>query len=184
MNLNEKLEDLDYQSRDEWFEVIKDVCRFQAKRAVFWLAITLLLFIAAEVYFFASRYQGGDVGDIAAICFELIICFLLIWTIVNNLRFIRAANRLETPEQLLQQHEKRMKNDRRAALVGMVTVIVSLGGPFAFNDREWPSYLVNWAIKAVLIALMLYFYYKGSYLRLSERDNDITERLQELIDNK
>lgn len=184
MNLNEQLEDLDYQSRDGWFEIIKGVCRFQAERAVCWLAIILLLFIAAGVYFYTSRYQGGKVDDIAAICFELIICFILTWAIVNNLRFIRSTNRLETPEQLLQQHEKRMRNDRRAALVCMVTVIVSIGGPYAFTNREWSSYLVNWAIKAVLIALSLYFYFKGSFLKYSNRDNVITERLQELIETK
>lgn len=182
MNLNEKLEDLNYKSRDEWFEVIKGVCRFQAKRAVCWLTIFLLLFIAAGVYFYTSRYQGGKVGDIVAICFELIICSILAWGIVNNLRFIQSTNRLETPEQLLQQHEKRMKNDRRASLVCMLAVIVSLGGPYAFTDLEWPSYLVNWSIKAVLVALILYFYFKGSYLRYSNRDIEITERLQELID--
>ena len=181
MNLNEKLEDLNYKSRDEWFEVIKGVCRFQAKRAVCWLTIFLLLFIAAGVYFYTSRYQGGKVGDIVAICFELIICSILAWGIVNNLRFIQSTNRLETPEQLLQQHEKRMKNDRRASLVCMLAVIVSLGGPYAFTDLEWPSYLVNWSIKAVLVALILYFYFKGSYLRYSNRDIVITERLQDLI---
>ena len=184
MNLNEKLEDLNYKSRDEWFEVIKGVCRFQAKRAVCWLTIFLLLFIAAGVYFYTSRYQGGKVGDIVAICFELIICSILAWGIVNNLRFIQSTNRLETPEQLLQQHEKRMKNDRRAALVCMVTVIVSIGGPYAFTDLEWPSYLVNWSIKAVLVALILYFFLKGSYLRYSNRDIEITERLQDLINPK
>ena len=184
MNLNEKLEDLNYKSRDEWFEVIKGVCRFQAKRAVCWLTIFLLLFIAAGVYFYTSRYQGGKVGDIIAICFELIICSILAWGIVNNLRFIQSTNRLETPEQLLQQHEKRMKNDRRAALVCMVTVIVSIGGPYAFTDLEWPSYLVNWSIKAVLVALILYFFLKGSYLRYSNRDIEITERLQDLINPK
>lgn len=181
MNLNEKLEDLNYKSRDEWFEVIKGVCRFQAKRAVCWLTIFLLLFIAAGVYFYTSRYQGGKVGDIVAICFELIICSILAWGIVNNFRFIQSTNRLETPEQLLQQHEKRMKNDRRASLVCMLAVIVSLGGPYAFTDLEWPSYLVNWSIKAVLVALILYFYFKGSYLRYSNRDIEITERLQDLI---
>lgn len=184
MNLNEKLEDLNYKSRDEWFEVIKGVCRFQAKRAVCWLTIFLLLFIAAGVYFYTSRYQGGKVGDIVAICFELIICSILAWGIVNNLRFIQSTNRLETPEQLLQQHEKRMKNDRWASLVCMLAVIVSLGGPYAFTDLEWPSYLVNWSIKAVLVALILYFYFKGSYLRYSNRDIEITERLQDLINTK
>lgn len=184
MNLNEKLEDLNYKSRDEWFEVIKGACRFQAKRAVCWLTIFMLLFIAAGVYFYTSRYQGGKVGDIVAICFELIICSILAWGIVNNLRFIQSTNRLETPEQLLQQHEKRMKNDRRASLVCMLAVIVSLGGPYAFTDLEWPSYLVNWSIKAVLVALILYFYFKGSYLRYSNRDTEITERLQDLINTK
>ncbi|MBR6948040.1 MAG: hypothetical protein IKH53_08825, partial [Muribaculaceae bacterium] len=114
----------------------------------------------------------------------LIICSILAWGIVNNLRFIQSTNRLETPEQLLQQHEKRMKNDRRAALVCMVTVIVSIGGPYAFTDLEWPSYLVNWSIKAVLVALILYFFLKGSYLRYSNRDIEITERLQDLINPK
>lgn len=77
-----------------------------------------------------------------------------------------------------------MRNDRRAALVCMVTVIVSIGGPYAFTNREWSSYLVNWAIKAVLIALSLYFYFKESFLKYSNRDNVITERLQELIETK
>lgn len=189
MNLNEKLEDLNYKSRDEWFEVIKGVCRFQAKRAVCGLTIFLLLFITAWVYFYTSRYQGGKVGDIVAICFDLNICSILAcsilaWGIVNNLLFIQSTNRLETPEQLLHQHEKRMKNDRRASLVCMLALIVSLVGPFAVTDLEWPSYLVNWSIKAVLVALILYFYFKGSYLRYSNRDIEITERLQDLINSK
>ena len=128
MSLTEKLEDLNYVDRNEWFEVIKDVCRSQSKRAVGFLAAILLLFILAGIYSFTSKSQGLEVGDIAAICFDLIICFVLIWCIVNNLRFLRVADSLITPQQLLLQHEKRIKNDRRAALVCIVTVIVSLGG--------------------------------------------------------
>ena len=77
MSLNEKLEDLNYVDRNEWFEVIKDVCRSQSKRAVGFLAVVLLLFILAGIYSFTSKSQGHEVGDIAVICFDLIICFVL-----------------------------------------------------------------------------------------------------------
>ena len=177
MSLNEKLEDLNYVDRNEWFEVIKDVCRSQSKRAVGFLAVVLLLFTLAGIYFFTFNYQGHDVGDIAVICFDLIICFVLIWGIVNNLRFLRVADSLSTPQQLLLQHEKREKNDRRAALVCIVTVIVSLGGPYIFTVSDWPY----WAMKAIIIAFIIFFYYKGSYMRPSNRDIEITERLQDLI---
>ena len=177
MSLNEKLEDLNYVDRNEWFEVIKDVCRSQSKRAVGFLAAILLLFILAGIYSFTSKSQGLEVGDIAAICFDLIICFALIWGIVNNLRFLRVADSLSTPQQLLLQHEKRIKNDRRAALVCIVTVIVSLGGPYIFTVSDWPY----WAMKAIIIAFIIFFYYKVSYMRPSNRDEEIIGRLQELI---
>lgn len=107
MSLNDKLEDLNYLNQDEWFGIIKDVCRLQSKRAVGFLAVILLLFILAGIYFFTSNYQGGhEIGDIAAICFELVICFALIWGIVNHLKFLRMAQNLKTPQQLLLQHEK------------------------------------------------------------------------------
>ena len=177
MSLNEKLKDLNYVDRNEWFGIIKDVCRSQSKRAVGFLAVILLLFILAGIYFLTSKYQGHDVGDMAAICFDLIICFVLIWGIVNNLRFLRVADSLSTPQQLLLQHEKRIKNDRRAALVCIVTVIVSLGGPYIFTVSDWPY----WAMKAIIIVLILIFYFNGIYMRPSDRDIEITERLQELI---
>lgn len=177
MSLNEKLKDLNYVDRNEWFDIIKDVCRSQSKRGVGFLAVILLLFIHAGIYYFTFNYQGHNVGDIAAICFDLVICFTLIWGIVNHLRFLRVLGSLDTPQQLLPQHEKRIKNDRRAALVCMLAVVVSLGGSYAFTDSSWGY----WAMKAVFIAIILIFYFKGSYLRPSERDNEITERLQELI---
>ena len=180
MSLNEKLEDLNYVDQDEWFEVIKDVCRSQSQRAVGFLAVVLLLFSLAGIYFFTFNYQGHDIGDIAAICFEIVICFALIWGIVNNLRFLRVADSLSTPQQLLLQHEKRIKNDRRAALVCIVTVIVSLGGPYIFTVSDWPY----WAMKAIIIVLILIFYFNGIYMRPSDRDNEISERLQELINTK
>ena len=177
MSLNEKLKDLNYVDRDEWFGIIKDVCRSQSKRAVGFLAAILLLVILAGIYSFTSKSQGLEVGDIAAICFDLVICFTLIWGIVNHLRFLRIADSLSTPQQLLLQHEKRIKNERRAALVCIVTVIVSLGGPYILTVSDWPY----WAMKAILIALIIFFYYKGSYMRPSNRDIEITERLQDLI---
>ena len=177
MSLNEKLKDLNYVDRDEWLGIIKDVCRSQSKRAVGFLAVILLLFIHAGIYFFTSKYQGHGIGDIAASCFELAICSTLIWGIVNNLRFLRVVDSLDTPQQLLLQHEKRIKNDRRAALVCMLAAVASLGGSYAFTDSSWGY----WAMKAILIALILFFYFKGSYLKSSDRDKEITERLQELI---
>ena len=180
MSLNEKLEDLNYVDRNEWFEVIKDVCRSQSKRAVGFLAVVLLLFTLAGIYFFTFNYQGHDIGDIAAICFEIVICFALIWGIVNNHRFLRMVGSLNTPQQLLLQHEKRKKNDRRATLVVILAVVAGLGGPYAFTDSSWGY----WAMKAILIALILIFYFKGSYLRPSDRDNEISERLQERINTK
>lgn len=180
MSLNEKLKDLNYVDRNEWFGIIKDVCRSQSKRAVGFLAVILLLFILAGIYFLTSKYQGHDVGDMAAICLDLVICFALIWGIVNNLRFLRMVGSLDTPQQLLLQHEKREKNDRRAALVCIVTVIVSLGGPYIFTVSDWPY----WAMKAIIIVLILIFYFNGIYMRPSDRDIEITERLQELINPK
>ena len=145
MSLNEKLRDLNYVDRNEWFEVIKDVCRSQSKRAVGFLVVVLLLFTLAGIYFLTSKYQGHDVGDMAAICFDLVICFVVIWGIVNNLRFLRVADSLSTPQQLLLQHEKRIK---------------------------------------IIIVLILIFYFNGIYMRPSDRDIEITERLQDLINPK
>ncbi len=188
MSLNEQLEELNYVSQDEWFGRIKDVCRSQAKRIVRWLAVILLLCIAAVVYFLTSRYQGGEMGDIAALCLELIICFALVWVFFNNVRFLIKVDSLDSPEQLLHQHEQRIKNDRRASLLGALVSIVSLGGSYAFSlggsytftDSSW----WYWAMTAILIALIIIFYFKGSYLRHSNRDIEITERLQDLINTK
>jgi hypothetical protein len=180
MSLNEKLRDLNYVDQNEWFGIIKDVCRSQSKRVVGFLVVVLLLITLAGIYFFTYNYQGRDIGDIAAICFETVICFALIWGIVNNHRFLRMVGSLNTPQQLLLQHEKRKKNDRRATLVGIFAVVAGLGGPYAFTDSSWGY----WAMKAILIALILIFYFKGSYLRPSDRDNEISERLQELINTK
>ena len=177
MSLNEKLRDLNYVDRNEWFGIIKDVCRSQSKRVVGFLVVVLLLITLAGIYFFTFNFQGNDIGDIATVCFELVICFALIWGIVNNLRFLQVVGSLDTPQQLLLQHEKREKNDRKAALVCMLAVVVSLGGPYSFTDWSWGY----WAMKAILIALILIFYFKGIYMRSSDRDNEISERLQELI---
>ena len=104
MSLNERLKDLDNQSSDGWFEIIKDVCWFQAKQAVCRLSVILLLFIVAGIYFMTSRYPGGEIVDIAAICFSFIICFVLVCGIVNNVGFLLKAVP-DTPEQItIDQH--------------------------------------------------------------------------------
>jgi hypothetical protein len=59
----------------------------------------------------------------------------------------------------------------------MLAVVAGLGGPYSFTDSSWGY----WAMKAILIALILIFYYNGIYMRPSDRDKEIIERLQELI---
>ena len=62
----------------------------------------------------------------------------------------------------------------------IVTVIVSLGGPYIFTVSDWPY----GAMKAIIIGLILIFYFTGIYMRPSDRDIEITGRLQELINPK
>ena len=99
--------------------------------------------------------------------------------------FLKGTDSLNTPEQLLDRYEKTLKNNRRAYYLGLLGIIGNITDPYAIIDRDMGWLLIDIIFVVLLLALLVYSYFKGDFLSYkTERDDDITRRLQDLIDMK
>ena len=175
------LDELYNLSREESFERIKDESRSQAKWRLCASLICFLIFIATLISMKIWRYQELDRIDTIYACLLLVYCFAAGWIAVNNLRFLKRVDSLDTPEQLLHCYEKTINHSRKAAILA---IIVSIGDPYVFlhDDRLWV--LLNVTITLAIIAFLIYTFFKDYWAYKTRRDEEIIDRLQDLIDMK
>ena len=175
-------------SRDECFERIKGESRSQAKlRLCYGVALSLLL-IACIVFIVIrepQEYEGYT--NNFYICLLSILCIATAWFAVNNFRFLKVVDTLGAPKPLLHEYEKTMNNKRYAYYLFILGGIVSFYPEILYNfkylDLNWT--LLDLTFKVALIALWIYsfiVYEKRDYK--TRRDEEIIDRLQDLIDKK
>lgn len=171
-------------SRDKWFDRIKDESRSQAKKGLC-LAVVVLLFSLA--FTISWQHQAQRI---------LLICLLSVggiasaWIVVNNLRFLLRLNRLNVPEQLLHWYEKRLKNDRNAlffAMLGFIICDPSLWYDiFNLDDKSWAMLRLIFMVALVVAMIVLLIHFNdvidGEYI--TRHDEDIIDRLEDLIEQK
>lgn len=168
-------------SKDECFERIKDESRSQAKRRLCFSLICLLLFIAILICSKVWKYQELDTIDRIYTGLTLVYSFVAGWVAVNNLRLLMKVDSLDTPEQLLHWYEKTINSTRRACILA---IIVSVIDPYAYihEDRMW--ILMNLMILGAIIPFLIYAFFKNYWNYKTRRDEEIIDRLQDLIDMK
>ena len=176
-----KYEELDNLSRDERFERIKALCRSQA---IIGLCIAVVVLLA----FICITYAWRDL-EIKTVLFFLLTagCVLSGWMVVNNLWFLLRQGSLDTPELLLHWYEKRYKNDRNVFYLVVLALFIgdpSLWFDITHLDRIWA--LTRVMIVVAMIALLIYSYFNDDILwrYVTRRDEEIFDRLEDLVEMK
>lgn len=181
-----KTDELDSLSPDEWQE-IKDECRSIAKRRLWIGAVIFLLVIASAIFIGIWKYQGNEVEYILNVIPFFIIGFGAAWYAVNNLRFLQRVDTLVAPEQLLHGYEKKITDDCKALFLIPLYCICLLNSwsSFAIKYQEWNLFWINLVTMAAMVAVWICLWFRGYYLKnITKRDEEIIERLQDLIDTK
>lgn len=176
------LDELYHLSREESIERIKGEARSQAKRRL-WGGAIAFLFIVGVIINILVKEQ--DPLRIVFACQFAVFAIAAGWSAVNNFRLLQRMDSLNAPEHLLYWYEKAMKHNRNAYYLGMLGLICNLGDRYAFINHEWNWIFVELTIMAALLVFVTYSYFKGDYLKYkTDRDEEIIDRLQDLIDMK
>ena len=167
--------------KKECFVRIKDESRSQAKRRLCVSLICMLIFIGMLIFMKAWRYRGLENADAIYACLLLVYIFAAGWIAVSNFRLLRRVDSLDTPEELLHWYEKTIKNSRGACILA---IIVSIGDPYAYftGDRAW--FVLNLTLTVAIIVFLIYTFLKDYWEYKTRRDEEIIDRLQDLIDMK
>ena len=174
-----KLEESYNLSRDKWFDRIKSECRSQAIKGLCLAVIILLIFIAIMFYWRDPELR------IVIICMSLVGCLTSGWMIVNNLWFLLRLDSLYTPEQLLHWYRRRFNNDRKAAYLLLMGVIIF--SPTLWYDIinfEWTWAVLRLTFEVTILALLIYSYFNEDIFAkfVTRRDEEIFDRLEEIIE--
>lgn len=182
------LEEFYKLSKEESFERIKDESRSQAKRRLCGSLICLLIFMISIICIVIWRPQEFEYyTNNFYICLLSVFCIAAGWYAVNNLRFLRLVDTLGTPEHVLQCYEKTINNNRKAGYLFLLGCIGSFYPDIAYNfkylDLTWT--LMELTLTVAIIGLWVYLYFKFEFwVYKTRRDEEITDRLQDLIDMK
>ncbi len=174
-------------SKDESFERIKGECRTQAKRRLCGSLICLLLLIVLIVCIVILKPQEFEYyTNTFYICMLSVFCLAAGWFAVDNYRLLYRVDSLDTPEQLLHWYEKTINNKRKVGWLIALGCISAFYPEVAYNIKyfDWIRISLDLTFKVAIIVFWLYAYYKGYLEDKSRRDEDIIDRLEDLIDRK
>jgi uncharacterized membrane protein len=163
--------DLEGLNRDESFKEIKDVCRSRAKRNLYAILLVLLIAIVFLIYLGQRLYETKDI-----ICFILwaVIACIAALSVLYNYRFKKKIDNQSTPGQLLALFKKNMRIEMICVCVVWLLIIAD-----SFFGNGFFS-----AIGALTTFILVLFMTYKAYGPWNRRDREITEQLQELIDEK
>lgn len=183
------LDELYSLSKQECFKRLKDESRAQAKQRLCGGVVITLLILAVITYIVLSKPQEFEFyTNTFYICLLSVLCIAGVWFAVNNLWFLRLVDTLDAPKHLLHWYEKMIKNNRNASFLLVLVLIISFYPEVAYHfkyfDLIWT--LTDLTFKVALVALWIYLYFKVELCwgYKTRRDEEITDRLQDLIDMK
>lgn len=180
-----KLEESYRLSRDKWFDRIKDESRSQAKKGLCLAVGVLLISIFGTILW---RYLEQK---IVLTCFLAVGCIASAWIVVNNLRFLKRLNILDTPEELLHWYKKRLKNDHNALYLAMLGFLICDPSYWfdVFNlDKGWiiavSVFEVLFVVAIIAVSILPYFddIIAGEFI--TRRDEEIIDLLEDLVEKK
>lgn len=182
-----KLEELDDLSRDKLFEGIKDVCRTQAKKELF---VEVLFIVFSIVVTISCLDPEKGIGNTILICSFVGLIIALSWLTVNSLSLFLGVKNCDTPEHLSHWLKKRNNRDRKVYyLCFLLAIIVIAVNPYAINRRDWFVIGLDLTMAVIFIGLCIYSFFNEDILDnfmlfKSSFNDEVNERLQNLIDNK
>lgn len=177
------LDELYNQNIEESLEIIKQESRSQAKKRL--IGGSIYMFFVIALFAILLVWKSGKPVQIIPSCMLFLFFISAGLIVVNNYLFLKGTDSLNTPEQLLDRYEKTLKNNRRAYYLGLLGIIGNITDPYAIIDRDMGWLLIDIIFVVLLLALLVYSYFKGDFVNYkTERDGDITRRLQDLIDMK
>jgi len=163
-------ESLDILSREELFKRLKAKSKTSSSVNI-WIIITVLIVVALAC--FGLNKSGNNV--IPYIIFFILIACVAGWDILDNYRFKKKIDSIDTPDQLLDCWKKR----KRCTVILVLLQIIIIIALSLVVDGNW-NY---WGISTLVVAAGIYYFLnKGSFL--SGREMKIIEQLQELVDSK
>ena len=184
-----KHEELDNPYKEEFLE-IKGRCKSRAKKnfwgglAVALFVILLLLPIVNIIYHKGIPHLQNIVGYVIFIAGMATAVFAAGWWALNNYRFLKNVDGLDTPDHLLYWHEKKILNERKIGFLFHLVITCNLIVTPLFDDLPldpWFFSLIAF-IAIALFAFLIYKYKKGKTFFDSRPDKEITEQLQKLIE--
>ena len=171
------LDEFNKLSKDESFERIKEESRSKAKRMVCYSLMAMFFIVALTI----GMELWGYENNVISISWAVFFCFIAGWIGVNNFRLFRRVDNLDTPEQLLHGYEKTIRNDRNACYVG---ILVGVFDPYLYvpGDKAWN---VMWLVIIVAaVVFLVYSFYHEYWEFRTRRDEEIIDRLHDLIGMK
>lgn len=176
-------------SKEECFERIKGESRSQAKQRLCVGVVITLLMLAIIIYIVLCKPQEFEYYTNAFnICLLSVFCIAALWFSFNNLWFLWRLDSLDAPKDLLYRYEKVLKNNRNALFLLLLGCIVSCYPDVAYHFKylDLVSALVDLLFRVAWIVLCIYLYFKVDmwWCYRTRRDEEITDRLQDLINNK
>lgn len=181
-----KQEELDNLIENE-FNEIKDKCKSRSK-VVFYVSLALIV-IFIPLLAACIHYKGITNLKHTQIV-ALILIFLSVcdagWLLLNNYRFLKRANSLDTPDKLLDSYEKKILDGRKAyALCELAFTCFFIDTAINCFQDEGAFILVTiWILFIAMIAYIIYKYVKNKSFYVPPKDVAIIERLKELTEKK
>lgn len=176
-------------SKEECFERLKAESRAQAKQRLCGGVVITLLILAAITYIVLCKPEEFEYyTNSFYICLLSVLGIAAVWFAVNNLRFLLLVDSLDAPKHLLHWYDKMIKNNRNALCLLVLVLIISfypgVAYHFKYFDLIWT--LTDLTFKVALVALWIYLFFKFelSWGYKTRRDEEIIDRLQDLIDMK
>ena len=182
--------ELDNHSNNTLFEEIKDKCKSRTKVNIY-SGLAVILFLILMIILGINYNQGiHNLRHIQIVSTVILVCLSLVvvWLILNNFRFLRKVDGLDTPEQLLYWYKKKITNERLLYFISVCALLCDqIYSSFSYC-REDPTFLiVSLPLAIAVIAFISAYWYRGlkdETFKFYRKDVEILEQLQELTEKK
>ena len=171
-----KLDELEGLNREQRFEELKGMCKSRTDLNLC-LGLLLLAFIILAVLTKLGYYGINGTDIIPFVEFCVLGCLVAFMTL-NNYRFHKRADSLNTPDQLLNKYEKTVKNNNKCWLAFVLLIACK---DILTIDFDGQYFWLRLVILFIVIAVAVVLYKK---VLISQRDKEIIGALRELTEEE
>lgn len=184
-----KAADINNLNRRETFEMFADKCKSRANVSICAGLIILGLAIAALVWALNCHPQSPYFDDIDAIFFFAYFISIVCATgcsVLFNYRYKKEIDRLDTPDQLLDLFEKKLRYEKRFFILPVIILMAyifydGLIQPFVRLDTNRADMFYTFEKLAYVIGTVLCTLYVCKPRIISRRDEKLIDQLYDFI---